>query len=183
MNKDLLEQLRYPIGKPDLPQTLTAEERNQRMDIISETPDKLKLLVNHLNNEQLDTPYRPEGWTVRQVVHHMVDSHINSYVRFRWALTEDKPLIKAYDEKAWAELPDAKFGDIAMSLNLLSYLHQRWVNLLKSMTSTDWQKVLQHPVSGALTLDQMLSLYAWHCTHHLAHISGLIGRNGWNGRI
>ena len=181
MNKEILEQLRYPIGRPSLPQNLSPEERKDRIKIISETPEKLELLVNHLNEEQLDTPYRPEGWTIRQVVHHLVDSHMNSYVRFRWALTEDKPLIKTYDEKAWAELPDAKFGEIELSLDLLTYLHKRWINLLKIMTAPDWQKVLQHPESGALTLDQMLSLYAWHCEHHLAHISGLLAQKGWNG--
>ena len=179
MNKELLEQLRYPIGKVKLPTPLIAEQRQAHFQTLRETPGRLRELVQSLDDDQLDTPYRPEGWTIRQVIHHLVDSHVNSYVRFRWTLTEDKPLIKVYDEKAWATLPDAQYGPVDISLSLLESLHIRWLFLLESMNESDWGRVLQHPVSGALTLDQMLGLYAWHCDHHLAHIAGLLDRKNW----
>jgi hypothetical protein len=139
----------------------------------------LRNAVSGLNEEQLDTPYRPDGWTVRQVVHHLADSHINSYVRFRLALTENQPTITVYDENAWANLPDARDSNVELSLALLEGLHRRWAVLLRSLTARDWQKTFRHPERGLMRLDVNACLYAWHSQHHLAHITGLRERNGW----
>ena len=135
--------------------------------------------VAGLDDRQLDTPYRPGGWTVRQVVHHYADSHANSYVRFRLALTEDAPVIKPYDEQRWAELPDAKSAPISVSLTLLSALHQRWVLLLRSLDDQTFARTFIHPELGEMRLDKTLGLYAWHCHHHVAHITNLRARQGW----
>ena len=133
-----------------------------------------------LTDHQLDTPYRPGGWTVRQLIHHIADSHLNSYVRFRWALTEDTPVIKAYDEKEWAELPDAQSAPIKYSLNLLKAVHGRWSLLLERMSPDDFEKELSHPEwKYNLSLNDMVQLYHWHGSHHLAHITGLIAREEW----
>ncbi|MEM7372843.1 MAG: YfiT family bacillithiol transferase [Bacteroidota bacterium] len=172
-------QLQYPIGKAVLSDTLTPEERVAHITTIEMAPGKIRKAVEGLNSEQLDTPYRPEGWTVRQVVHHMPDSHMNSYVRFRWALTEEDPMIKAYDEKGWAMLPDGLLGPIGVSLRLLDALHARWAALLRNMKEDDFARTLQHPEGRTYTLDKMLGLYAWHCEHHIAHITSLRARNGW----
>ena len=131
------------------------------------------------SKEQLDTPYRPGGWTVRQVVHHLPDSHMNAYVRFRLALTENEPTIKPYEQQLWAELPDAKTADIEMSLKLFEGLHQRWVLLLRSMKPEDFHRKYIHPESGVNVLDNVLQLYAWHGKHHVAHITSLRKRMGW----
>lgn len=135
--------------------------------------------VEGLSDAQLDTRYRPEGWTARQVVHHVADSHMNSYIRFRWALTEEVPLIKAYEEQLWAELPDARTMAPRVSLELLDALHRRWTALLQQMTEADFAKRLRHPVSGEATLGKMTALYAWHGRHHVAHIERLRERMGW----
>lgn len=175
-----IEKLKYPIGRFDKNQQYTSENRQKWINAISALPTVLEQHIIPLDDTQLDTPYRPDGWTVRQLVHHIVDSHINSYVRFRWAMTEIKPLIKAYDEKTWAELPDAMAGPVEPSLMLLHGLHHRWVQLLRSMSTDDFARQLTHPEwPKPLTLNVMVALYAWHGEHHVAHISGLIGREGW----
>jgi hypothetical protein len=139
----------------------------------------LRAAVLGLSEEQLDTPYRPGGWTVRQVVHHVPDSHMNAYVRFKLALTEEAPTIKPYAEARWAELPDTRLTPPEVSLTLLDNLHERWVNILRNMTPEDFERRLQHPEKGLLTLDAMLSLYSWHGRHHVAHVNGLRQRMGW----
>ena len=135
--------------------------------------------MHGLNNSQIDTPYRPEGWTVRQLVHHLADSHLNAYVRHRLALTENNPTIKPYDENLWAELSDAKSAPIESSLQLLEAMHERWAALLKSMPAADFSRTLNHPERGPMSLDQMIELYAWHGKHHVAHVTDLRKREGW----
>lgn len=170
--------LRYPIGKPDRPDHLTEEQRREFIQAVEETPAKLRAAVARLNESQLDTPYRPGGWTVRQVVHHLPDSHMNAVVRFKLALTEEEPTIKPYNEARWAELPGAQ-GPIEPSLALVDALHQRWVQLLRSITPAQWAKKMIHPESGPMTLDKSLAIYGWHGRHHVAHITSLRERNGW----
>src|SRR5579884_3332925 len=165
--------LRYPIGKPNYTGPLTENQRREYIHAIADTPANLRAAVKGLTESQLDTPYREGGWTVRQVVHHLPDSHINSYVRFRWALTEASPTIKAYDEGLWANLPDAKSAPIDLSLDLLESLHSRWVILLKSLSDDDWKRNFVHPQLGPVPLDKNLVIYAWHGRHHVAHITGL----------
>jgi hypothetical protein len=175
-----IQNLKYPIGKLDKDQKYTVKNRKKWIKTIKKLPKRLKKVVTKLDDSQLNTPYRPEGWTVRQVVHHLADSHVNSYIRFRWTLTEDSPMIKAYDEKSWAELPDAKNSDIDASLLMLSAIHKRWGRLLESMSNEDFARELGHPEwDKSLSLNFMCSLYAWHCEHHLAHITELIKREGW----
>lgn len=151
------------------------------MKIIRRFPKKLRVTVKGLTDEQLDTPYRPGGWTVRQVVHHVADSHVNSYVRFKWTLTEDTPEIKAYEQEAWAELYDSRKAPIKSSLRILDGIHRRWSQVLNAMSEEDFKRELTHPEwEYRLSLDRMLSLYAWHSRHHLAHITSLIDREGFN---
>jgi hypothetical protein len=171
--------LRYPVGQFQRPEELTEEHRHSHISTIAETPERLMAAVKGLTTAQLDTPYRPGGWTVRQVVHHLPDSHMNSYVRFRLALTEDEPTIKPYDEARWAELVDAKTSAIEPSLLLLGNLHERWVLLLRSLTPADWSRKFRHAEMGTMTLDQNLALYEWHGRHHVAHITSLRERQGW----
>lgn len=171
--------LRYPIGKFKPNEPFTDGERQKLIDEIEEVPSVLRSAVEDLTSEQLETPYRPDGWTVRQVVHHLPDSHLNAYIRFRLALTEDVPTIKPYDEARWAELTDARSADIGISLDLLESLHQRWVLLLSSMSDRDCARRLNHPEQGIVTLDRFIGLYAWHGRHHIAHITSLRERNGW----
>lgn len=173
------DDLRYPIGKFRRPERLSEAERIQCIDAIAAAPGALRDAVRGLDDRQLDTPYRPGGWTVRQVVHHVPDSHINSYVRFKLALTEDMPTIKPYHEARWAELPEARTAPIEMSLGFLETLHVRWVAMLRGMTEADFARTLHHPESGKMSLDQMLALYAWHGKHHVAHITALRAREGW----
>ena len=170
------ESLRYPAGRYRSSKNISAEELSGWLDELEALPRSLRLAVADLSEEQLDTPYRPGGWTVRQVVHHLPDSHMNSYGRFRYALTENTPLIKPYDEAAWAELPDAKSAPIALSLGLLENLHARWVILLRSLDETQLGKTFRHPELGEMRLDTTIGLYAWHSRHHLAHITGLRDR-------
>ncbi len=170
---------RYPIGKPELRDSLTEQQRRELINAIAETPAALKRAVAGLDEKQLDTPYRPGGWTVRQVANHLPDSHMNALVRFKLALTEDEPTIKPYNEARWAELADSKNAAIEPSLALLESLHQRWLVLLRSLAPSDWQKKLRHPESGLMTLDKALSIYGWHGRHHVAHITSLRERNGW----
>lgn len=170
--------LRYPIGKFQPVENIADAQRRAFIAAIAETPEKLKAAVAGLNERQLDTPYRPRGWTVRQVVHHVPDSHMNAFVRFKLALTEDNPTIKTYDEARWAELADAK-TPVEPSLLLLESLHKRWILLLNSLTPTEWQRTFRHPELGTMTLDKNLQLYAWHGRHHVAHITALRERNNW----
>jgi hypothetical protein len=171
--------LRYPVGRWQRPERVAEGQRQLDIDAIAETPARLGAAVAGLKPQQLDTPYRPGGWTVRQLVHHVPDSHMNSYMRFRLALTEDEPTIKPYDEARWAELADAKSSAIEPSLALLENLHKRWVILLRSLKPSDWERSFRHPELGLMRLDQNLSLYAWHGRHHVAHIASLREREGW----
>ncbi|HEX6628068.1 MAG TPA: putative metal-dependent hydrolase [Gemmatimonadaceae bacterium] len=172
--------LRYPVGKFDFDAPFDEADRPKLIALIAETPGNLRKAVAGLSRDQLETPYRPGGWTVKQVAHHVPDSHMNAYTRFKLALTEDEPTIKPYNEAAWAELTDSRRVPIEVSLDLLDALHLRWVALLRSMDSADFHRGLRHPEHGRiLTLDQMLGLYAWHGRHHVAHITALRKREGW----
>jgi len=170
--------LRYPVGKFQRTESITDAQRRAAVAAIAETPAKLRSAIAGLNEQQIDTPYRAGGWTVRQVVHHLSDSHMNSFVRFKLALTEEEPTIKPFDETRWAELADSK-APVETSMLLLENLHKRWVVLLDSFTPTDWQRKFRHPERGTMTLDETLQLYAWHGRHHVAHITSLRERNGW----
>lgn len=172
------EDLSYPIGKFEKNFEFTPELRKEFTGAISELPQKLQAAVDSLNDEQLDTPYRPGGWTVRQTVHHVADSHLNSLVRFKLALTEDAPTIRPYYEDRWAELADS-FLPVASSLAIVENLHLRWTTLLEAMSGEDFGRKLIHPDTGEWTLGEMLGLYAWHGRHHTAHITRLRERNGW----
>jgi uncharacterized damage-inducible protein DinB len=158
---------------------LTPTEREARIDAIRRTPARLRAAVKGLSEAQLDTPYREGGWTVRQVVHHVVDSHVNAYVRFKLALTEENPTIKPYQEKLWAELSDAKTLPVESSLAILEALHARWVALLDTLDPEQFRRTLHHPESGDMTVDSLLEVYGWHGPHHEAHITGLRARKGW----
>ncbi|NDI34431.1 YfiT family bacillithiol transferase [Chengkuizengella sediminis] len=173
-----MEDLRYPIGEFKHDAEITDKKLNLKIKQIEDAPKKLRNAVDGLSEEQLDTPYRPEGWTVRQVVHHLADSHMNGFIRFKWTLTEDQPTIKAYDEKRWAELSDS-FEDIQVSLSLLDVLHKKWVLLLKSLSPEDLEKTFIHPDFGLVSLRKNVDLYAWHGEHHIAHITRLIIRMDW----
>ena len=181
MSTEELEKLKYPIGKFEFPSSFVPYEIENDIHTICHFPQVLRETVNQLNDEQLNTPYRPDGWTVRQLVHHLADSHMNSYVRFKWTVTEKEPTIKAYDEKAWAELSDAKYDAIEPSLLLLTALHLKWTNLLKNLSEPDLNKAFIHPQNGRkIKLYENIALYSWHCNHHLAHILNLIERMNWN---
>ncbi len=169
---------RYPIGPFTFPADLSAAERRAALEVLAATPAELRAAVEDLDDAQLDTPYRAGGWTVRQVVHHLPDSHLNAFVRFKLGLSENLPTIRAYDEKAWAELPDAELP-VGVSLRLLDALHERWVALLTALDDAAWERRIDHPEWGVLRLDQLLAQYAWHSRHHLAHISSLRDRQGW----
>jgi uncharacterized damage-inducible protein DinB len=174
-----MDDLRYPIGRHQRPASLSDAQRRTAIDAIGATPDNLREAIRGLDDNQLDTPYRPDGWTVRQVVHHVPDSHANAYIRFKLALTEDTPTIKPYDEAAWAKLEDSRTTEIETSLTLLAALHDRWVRILRSMKPADFSRKLNHPENGIMTLDQLLALYEWHGKHHVAHVTNLRARNGW----
>lgn len=171
--------LRYPIGKFSARESYTEDECNEFLQRIETLPARLEAAVRGLNDTQLDTPYREGGWTVRQVTHHIPDSHLNAYIRTKWALTEASPLIKAYDEKAWATTPETG-GDPAVSLSLLKSLHAKWVILLRALKEDERARTFTHPATGkAVRLDQLMGTYAWHGDHHLAHINGLKKRMSW----
>ena len=174
-----MEDLRYPVGKHQRPETLNAAQRQAAIETIAAAPRAMREAVRGLDDAQLDTPYRPEGWTVRQVVHHVPDSHMNAYTRTKLALTETTPTIKPYDESAWAMLEDSRSTPIETSLTLLEMLHDRWVRILRSMNAADFARTLNHPENGVMSLDQLLALYDWHGRHHVAHIARLRERNGW----
>lgn len=170
---------RYPIGKASLKPELSDTERREAIDTIAAVPANLRAAVAGLGEEQLDTPYRDGGWTVRQLVHHVPDSHVNAYIRFKLALTEDTPTIKTYAEDRWAKLADTKTTPVEVSLTLLEAVHRRWDDLLRSLGPEDFQRPLNHPENGRMTLDQMLGLYSWHGRHHVAHVTELRKRMGW----
>ena len=171
--------LRYPVGKYESKVTLTQAERDVAIDQIAGLPRALREAIQGLTQQQLDSSYRPGGWTVRQVVHHLPDSHMNAYVRFKLALTEDEPTIKPYDEARWANLADSRETPIEVSLAMLDALHRRWVILLRSTQPDDFSRRLRHPERGIETLDNKLGEYAWHGRHHVAHITSLREREGW----
>jgi hypothetical protein len=171
--------LSYPLGKFDWHAKTDPAMRPQWVAEIREAAGHFREAVRGLGQQQLDTPYRPGGWTVRQVVHHVPDSHMNCYIRFRLALTEEEPAIKPYDEKKWAELPDARTAPVEVSLQLLESLHGRWVALIEAVADGDFARTFRHPEVGLLRLDTVLAGYAWHCRHHAAHITGLRERMGW----
>lgn len=171
--------LRYPVGPFEFAGTLANGQRQTLIDQIAATPEKMRAAVAGLSEEQLNTPYRPEGWTVRQVVHHVPESHMNSYVRFKLAVTEEEPTIKPYFEDRWAQLDDALQAPIGLSLDLLDALHERWVWFLRSLKDADFQRTFRHPELGVVSLDKNVALYAWHGRHHVAHITSLRERMGW----
>jgi hypothetical protein len=176
-----MEDLRYPIGQFRYPEEPDQHQREQWVEEIAATPANLRAAVAGLSPHQLDTPYRDKGWTVRQVVHHLPDSHLNAYTRMKLALTEDVPVIKPYAEARWAELPDGRAAPIELSLNLLEGLHHRWVFLLRQLTPADFRRQFRHPEHGRLfELQETLALYAWHGRHHVAHIASLRRRMAWD---
>lgn len=170
---------RYPIGKYRRPEIIGEALRAEHVSQIEAAPEKLRLAVAGLDDGQLDTPYREGGWTVRQVVHHLPDSHLNAYVRLKLALTETEPEIKTYEEQLWAELPDARSAPIEISLGLLELLHARWVACMRQMPAESFKRPLRHPDHGLMTIDQLLAIYAWHGRHHVEQILGLRRRKGW----
>ena len=175
-----LETLRYPVGKFSFTEQISAEEIASMIKTIEELPAKLRNAVSDMNEDQLNTPYRDGGWTVRQVVHHLFDSHSNSYTRMKLAMTEDNPTIKPYLEARWAELEDGKNTPVELGLNLLELLHKRWLIFLRSLTEKDLQRTFFHPDNKrSQTIAQTIDLYAWHCRHHLAHITELKKRIQW----
>ncbi len=176
----MTEDLRFPIGRFTMPAPeLSPEQRRQCIQHIAAAPGALRAAVRDLNPDQLAAPYRPGGWTVGQVVHHVADSHINAVCRFKLALTEDEPVIKPYRQEGWAELADGRDTPLEPSLLLIEGLHERWVRLLRSLTPEDFQRKFIHPESGPQTLDRIVALYSWHGMHHTAHITSLRTRNGW----
>ncbi|WP_343329442.1 YfiT family bacillithiol transferase [Polaribacter staleyi] len=175
-----LEELKYPIGKTNVPENITKKNIEDWISILERFPQELEFLTKELSDNQLDTPYRENGWTIRQVVHHCYDSHQNSYTRFKWALTEDKPVIKAYYEDRWAELHDAKTAPISLSIDALKALHSRWVYFLNGLTEAELNTTFIHPVGHKeVSLKENICIYAWHSKHHFAHIEELMIRNGW----
>jgi hypothetical protein len=174
-----MTDLRYPIGKFEPATNVSESLRKQWIDDIVKAPGLVRAAVAGLTEQQIDTPYRPEGWTVRQVVHHLPDSHLNAFARFKLALTEDEPTIKPYREERWARLEDGRAAPIDISLTLLDALHRRWVLLLRSMSPADFSRTFRHPEHGILKLETTLGMYAWHGRHHTAHITSLRERNGW----
>ena len=177
MEENSLEALKYPIGKFQWPNEPSMEDITGWIHEIEQFPEQLGQVVAQVSPELLQTPYRPDGWTVQQLVHHIADSHLNSYIRFKWALTEDAPTIKAYNEKTWAKTPEIEEAPIQVSVDLLKALHRRWVYILRQMQPSDWEKTFIHPESGKVYgLGATAALYAWHGKHHLAHITGLMQR-------
>ena len=171
---------RYPAGKFENPKEVTPAARKAAIEEIASAPTKVRAAVHGLNDSQLDTPYREGGWTVRQVVHHLADSHMNAYIRWRLALTEPEPTIKPYAEAEWAKLEDAAHAPVEVSLRLLDPLHERWVRMLRAVQPEEFSRTFRHPEHGIRTLDWMLFLYAWHGRHHTAHITELKKQRGWN---
>ena len=174
-----MTDIRYPVGKFQKQESITDAQREQCIREIAEAPSKLRSAVAGLSDQQLNTPYRDGGWTVKQVVHHLPDSHLNAYIRFKLVLTEQQPNIKTYHENLWAELHDARNAPIETSLTLLESLHTRWVMFLKSLQPQDFDRTLNHPDNGIMKIHTLLQMYAWHGRHHVAHITSLKERMGW----
>ena len=170
---------RYPIGKFNYEGPPSEEQRKKLIEDIAQTPAALRAAVNGLSPEQIETPYRDGGWTVRQVVHHVPESHMNAYIRFKLALTEDEPTIKPYEEDRWAKLSDVQSTPLEVSLSLLELLHDRWVRVLKSIRPEEWKRSFKHPELGVVPLEKNLCLYSWHGRHHVAHITELRKRMSW----
>lgn len=180
MNEKELFTLRFPIGEFSPKETYASNEISVFINTIEALPGRLIKAVYGLTDFQLDTPYRPGGWSIRQVVHHIADSHINSYTRFKLALTEETPAIRPYFEDRWAELPEAKSAPVELSLPLIDSLHKRWVGMLKNLNGVQLKRRLYHPeTKKEMTIEQLMHLYAWHSDHHLAHIKNLIVKEGW----
>ncbi|MEM9078131.1 MAG: YfiT family bacillithiol transferase [Bacteroidota bacterium] len=180
MEKEHLEQLRYPIGKYEVPASITDEHLKKWIAVLEELPERLENAISGFSEEQLDTPYRPEGWTVRQLIHHISDSHHHSYIRFKWGLTEDNPVIKPYLEKEWSKLFDANSAPVQMSLNHLKAVHAKLVYLLKGLNKEQLKRTFRHPEGNVQsTLAENIGRYAWHSNHHFAHLQNLIDREGW----
>jgi hypothetical protein len=171
---------RYPVGRFQRPESIGAPELARYIEIIEAAPSQYRTVVEGLSSAQLDTPYREGGWTIRQVIHHVPDSHMNAYIRFKLALTENEPVIKPYDEAAWAQLRDAADTPVETSLTLLESLHNRWGVLMRSMSGPDWKKTYFHPeIKASVALETVAAMYAWHCGHHAAHIAELRKSRGW----
>jgi len=178
--KDNTEDLQYPVGMFSPQANISPEDLNKFIETFEAFPSKLKSTVEKLSNEQLDTPYRNGGWTVRQVVHHVADSHMNGYIRMKLALTEDTPTVKPYYEDRWAKLDDYKTTPLSLSLDLLALIHKRWALVMRSLSKEQLKRKFHHPDTGEdSTMAIHIGLYAWHCKHHLAHITRLLERNGW----
>lgn len=177
----VLEEIdpRYPIGRFQRPEAVSPEQRSMAIAVIEALPAKLSEALHGLSDAQLDTPYRDGGWTVRQLVHHIADSHMNAFCRVRLALTEDWPTIVAYDEKAWALLEDSTTAPVALSVGLLEGLHARWARLLRALDDEQWSRGLKHPVNGPMSVELATQIYAWHCRHHVAHIARLREGKRW----
>jgi squalene cyclase len=175
MSVDDLERLRYPVGKlPRHPAPVEETELAEHLAIVEALPARLRSLVSGLDDAQLDTPYRPGGWTIRQVVHHIADSHVNAYVRMKLAATEDRPAVKTYREELWAELPEAKSAPIDMSLALIEALHRRMTTFLRALPRATLRRAFEHPEWGTVTIEESVTMYSWHCRHHSAHIEGAL---------
>jgi hypothetical protein len=170
---------RYPIGKFTYQQPPDEAQRKQFIDDIEKTPAALRAAIKGLTPQQIETPYREGGWTIRQVVHHVPESHMNAYTRFKLALTEDNPTVRPYMEDRWALTPDVQSTPLEDSLALLDPLHQRWVRLLQALKPEEWKRPFQHPAMGAMTVEKNLALYSWHGRHHVAHITELRKKMGW----
>jgi uncharacterized damage-inducible protein DinB len=173
------DSLRYPVGRFVRKPSIDASERKALIDAIEAAPEQMAAALLSLTPQQLDTPYREGGWTVRQVLHHVVDSHVNAYIRMRLAATERAPAIKAYDENLWAELADSRSGPIELSVPFLAALHARWVWWLRRLDEADFARGVQHSERGPMSIDDLLQLYGWHGRHHVAHITSLRQRMGW----
>jgi hypothetical protein len=175
-----IEKLKYPIGKLVIPNDISASLRHEHIKAIENLPKALYEITDVFNDEQLDTPYRPGGWTVRQLIHHIADSHINAFTRFKLGMTEDEPTIRPYDQESWCNMSDATNLDHHLSLNIISGIHGRWVRVLNDMTDDDYNKNVFHPeMDRRLSLGQLLCQYGWHSNHHLAHITGIRERKNW----
>jgi hypothetical protein len=175
----MTDELRYPVGPCEWPAEVNGEEMHRNLRDIAELPAKLRAAVAGLAPQHLDIPYREGGWTIRQIVHHIPDSHMNSYVRFKLALTEDQPTIKPYDERLWAEIPEARTAPIELSLNMVDALHGRWSLMLDNITDAEFERSIMHPEIGKLKLKSMVVGYGWHCRHHVAQIVATRRRMGW----
>jgi uncharacterized damage-inducible protein DinB len=173
------DRVRYPVGDFGLDPEVTASKRRLWLEQMAEAPERLAAAVDGLDDEQLGTPYREGGWTIRQVVHHLTDAHLNGFVRFKLALTEDRPPIKTYEEALWAETADGREAPVSVSLHLLAALHARWMILLRSLSEEQFACAFSHPDRGLMTIDKAIQLYAWHGLHHTAHVTSLRARRGW----